>query len=124
MHLILYYYIHAYVYTYIHFHWKEHDHANERQMVSQSHYALSVSTTLLGRWYYVNAVPTRVVLRQSGYYYVATRSLPRSLAATLLLRNLAVLADHTTLLPRFYYVHPVPITLIRFPLRSRLFMRA
>ena len=55
----------------IHFHWKGHDNTNERQMVSRSHYALPVSTTLLGRWYYVNAVPTRLALRQSGSYYVA-----------------------------------------------------
>ena len=62
----MYYYIHKYVYTYIHFHWIEHDHANERQMVSRSHYALPMSTTLLWRWYYVNAVPTTLALRQSG----------------------------------------------------------
>ena len=87
MHMVLYHYIHTYVYTYIHFHWKGHDHANERLMVSRSHYALPVSTTLLGRWYYVHAVPTRLVLRQCGSYYVSIRSLPRSLAGTLLLRK-------------------------------------
>ena len=54
---------------------------------SHSHYALPVSTTLLRRWYYVNAVPTTLVLRQSGFYYVVTMFLPRSLAATLLLRK-------------------------------------
>ena len=75
MHMVMYYYIHTYVYTYIHFHWKEHYHANERQMVSHSNYALPVSTTLLRRWYYVNAVPSTLVLRQSGSYYVVTRSL-------------------------------------------------
>ena len=85
MHMVLYYYyIHTYAYTYIHFHWKEHGHANERLIVSRSHYALPISTTPLGRWYYVHAVPTRLVLRQCGSYYVATRLLPRSLAATLL----------------------------------------
>ena len=99
-------------------------------MISHSHYALPVSTTLLGRWYYVNAVPTRLVLCQSGSYYVATRSLPRSLTATLILCKfktcskfdhvLSVLADLTTFLLRFYYAHLVPTTLIRFPLRSRL----
>ena len=71
---------------YTHFHWKEHDHANERLMVFRSHYALPVSTSLPGRWYYVHAAPTRLVLRQCGSYYVATRSLPRSLTGTLLLR--------------------------------------
>ena len=44
MHMVLYYDMHTYVYTYIHFHFKEHDHANERLMVSRSHYALPVST--------------------------------------------------------------------------------
>ena len=34
---------------------------------------------------------------------------------------LAVFADLTALLLRFYYVHPVPTTLIRFPLFSCLF---
>ena len=87
MHMVFYYYIHTYVYKYIHFHWKEHGHANERPIVSRSHYDLLVSATLLGRWYYVHAVPTRLVLRQCGSNYVATRSLPRSLAATLLLRK-------------------------------------
>ena len=63
--------------------------------------------------------------------YVVTRSLPRSLAATLTLRKLltcskcdhalAVLSDLTTLLPRVFYAHLVPTTLIRFILRSRLF---
>ena len=65
----------------MHFHWKEYYHANERQMVSSFHLAIPVSTTPLRRWYYVNAVPTTLVLRQSGSYYFATRSLPRSLAA-------------------------------------------
>ena len=76
-----YYHIHIYMYmhTNIHFHWKEYDHANERQMVTRSHYALPVSTTLLQYWYYVNAFPTTLVLRQSGYYYVVSRSLPRSI---------------------------------------------
>ena len=87
MHMVLYYYIHTYVYTYIHFHWKQHDHANERLMVSRSYYALPVSTTLIGHWYYVYAFPTRLVLSQHGSYYVVTKSLPRSLAATLLLRK-------------------------------------
>ena len=87
MRMVKYYYMHTCVYTYIHFHWKEHDHANERQMISRSHYALPVSTTLVRRWYYVNAVPTTLVLRQSGSYYVVNRFLPRSLAATLLLRK-------------------------------------
>ena len=34
---------------------------------------------------------------------------------------LAVLADFTSLLPCFYYTHPVPTTLIRFPLHSHHF---
>ena len=43
-------YIHTYIHIqYIHFHWKEHDHANEHQIISRSHYALLVYTTLLGR---------------------------------------------------------------------------
>ena len=86
----MHYYINTCVYTHIHFYWKEHDHANERQMVCRSHYALPVSTTLVRRWYYVNAVPSTLVLRQSGsyVYYVVTRSLPRSLGATLLLRKI------------------------------------
>ena len=45
--------------------------------LSLSHYALPVSTT----------TPTTLVLRQSGSYNVVTRSLPHSLAATLLLRK-------------------------------------
>ena len=61
--------------------------SNERQMVSRSHYAFPVSTTLMRRWYYVNAVPTTLVIRQYGSYYVVFRSLPPSLAAMLLLRN-------------------------------------
>ena len=76
--------LYTYVYTYIHFPWKEHDHVNERQMLSRSHYALPVSTTLLRRWHYVSTVSTTLVLCQSGSYYVVTRSLPRSLAAMLL----------------------------------------
>ena len=87
MHMVMYYHIHTYTYANIHFHWKKHDHANEREMVSRSHYALPMSTTLLRRWYYVNAVPTTLVLRQSVSYYVVTRSLTRSLVATLLLRK-------------------------------------
>ena len=34
---------------------------------------------------------------------------------------LAVLADLTTLLPRFYYAPPVPTTLTRFPIHCHLF---
>ena len=124
----MYSYGYVLLYTYIHFHWKEHDHVNERQMLSRSHYALPVSTTLLRRWHYVNTVSTTLVLCQSGSYYVVTRSLPRSLAALLLRKFrtcskfdhvLAVLADITTLLPRFYYAHPGPTMLIRFSLHSR-----
>ena len=56
--------------TNIHFHWKEHDHASGRHMLSRSRHAL-----------------TTLVIRQSGSYYVVTRSLVRPLRATLLLRK-------------------------------------
>ena len=81
--------------------------------------------------YYVNSLPTTLVLRQSGSYYVVTRSLPRPLTAMLLLCKfstcfkfdhvLPILADPTRLLPRFYYAHPIPTTLIRFPLCFHIF---
>ena len=76
--------LYTYIYTNIHFHWKKHDHANELEMVSRSYYALLLSTMLIRRWYYVNAVPTTLVIRQSGSYYVFTRALLGSLAAKLL----------------------------------------
>ena len=76
---------------------------------------------------YVNTVPATMVLRQPGSYYVVTRSLPRPLTATLLLRKFKtwskfdhVLADLTTLLPRFHYTHPISTTLFMFPFRSHL----
>ena len=51
----------TYIYTCIHFNLKEHEHANERNMVSRSYCTLAVSTTLLRRWFYVNVVPTFLV---------------------------------------------------------------
>ena len=88
MHMVIYYYIRRlYIHTYKHtFSLEKHYHADKREMVSRSHCALPVSSTLVRRWYHVNVVPTTLVLRQSGSYYVVNRCLPRSLAATLLLR--------------------------------------
>ena len=127
LHMIMYHYIH----THINFHWKEHGHASQRQISFRSNYALLVSTMLLRRKYYVNAVPTIVALCQSGSYYVVTMSLPRPLTATLVLRKfwtcskfdhvLAVLAHLTTLLPRlcrFYHAHQTPTSFS--PLRERI----
>ena len=65
-------------------------HTNKHKIVCRSQYALPVSTTLLRRCYYVNAVPTMLVLRHSGSYYVVTGSSLRSLAAMLLLRKYCV----------------------------------
>ena len=84
----------------------------------------------LPRSYDVGTTSMPFLLR---WYYVVSRSIPRPLTATLVLRKftcskfdhvLAVHADLTTLLPRFYCAHPVPTMLIRFPLRSHLFKRA
>ena len=69
---VMYAYGYVSLYTYIHFYWKEQYHANECQKVSLSHYALPMSTTLLRRWYYVNAVPTTLVLRSYSISLVAT----------------------------------------------------
>ena len=40
MHAFGYVLLYTCVYKYIHFHWKEYDHANERQIIPRSHYAL------------------------------------------------------------------------------------
>ena len=48
MHMIM-YYIHTYLHTFS----LETANANQRHMLSRSNYALSVSITLLRRWYYV-----------------------------------------------------------------------
>ena len=64
--------IHIHIHTNIHFYYLERVwyHVNEHQMVSRSHYALQVSTTLLLRWYYVNPVLTTLSL---GPYHALWR---------------------------------------------------
>ena len=61
--------LHTFIHAYIHFHWKEHGHANERQIVSRSHYA----TPPPPRVYHA---PTTLVLRQCRSYYAGTTSMP------------------------------------------------
>ena len=55
-----------YIHTYILVHTNILFHTNKHKIVCRSQYALPVSTTLLRRWYYVNAVPTTLVLHQSS----------------------------------------------------------
>ena len=73
----------------------------------------TTSMPFLLRWYYVNPVLTTFAL---GPHYALW-----PLRCSKFDHVLAVLADLTTLLQHFYYAHPVPTTLIRFPLRSRPF---
>ena len=80
MRMVKYYYMHTCVYTYIHFHWKEHDHANERQMISvpttlsprlpRSYDVGTTSMPFLLRWYYVNPVLTTLLI---GSYHILWR---------------------------------------------------
>ena len=57
------------------------------RLMNTKWYPVTMSTTLLRRWYYVNAVPTTLILSQSGSYYVVARFLSRSLVAMLQLRK-------------------------------------
>ena len=85
---VMYYHIHSYIYTYL----QTYIFIRKLDIMLMNAKLYTVLTTplfttLLRRWYYVNAVPTTLVLRQYGSYYVITRSLPRSMTATLLLRK-------------------------------------
>ena len=79
-------YVHVFIYTYIYTHIQTYIFIGKSMIMLVNVKCYSIPTTLIKCWYYVIAVPTTLVLRQSGSYYVFTRSLPRPLTATLILR--------------------------------------